>query len=105
MKTLMINAGFTEQGIAKFISTIESILPHMPGNWNFIGTNEKLSFIAKNKITIKNYIDSSKPIFTNEENEGFPAIFNDDEKSRNRAIEKNNRFVELRSADQTLRMF
>ncbi len=101
----MIEAVFTEKGIEKFISTIESVLPHLPGNWNMIDTKDKLNFISKNKTTIESYINSSKPVFTNEESEGFPAIFSDDDELRNRVTEKNNRYVDLRSADQILRMF
>jgi hypothetical protein len=105
MKNLMVEAGFTEQGIEKFISTIESVLPHTPGNWNFISVDEKLSFVSKNKEIIESYINNSKPEFSDEENNGFPAIFSENDKLRNRVQQKNNRYVELRSAEQTLRMF
>lgn len=105
MKTLeMIEAGFTEKGIQNFINTIESVLPHMPGNWTFISADEKLSFISKNKPSIEGYVKSAFPEFTEDENSGFPAIFNEDEELRKMASEKNERYLALRSADQTLRM-
>lgn len=99
MKNLMVEAGFTEQGIEKFISTVESVLPHVPGNWNFISIEKKLDFIQKNKTTIERYINDAKPVFTNEEN-ALPFNFDDDK------IEaKNKKYAEIRSAEQTLRMF
>lgn len=105
MKSILINAGYTEQGIQKFIDTIESVLPHLPGNWNFIGVDAKLTFISKNKATIADYVKSEFPEFTEEETNGFPAIFSEDEELSKRVIEKNERYLAVRSADQTLRIF
>lgn len=99
MKTLLIESGYTAQGIERFISVIESVLPHTPGNWAFVGTEEKLSFISKNKTTIESYINESRPAFTEEE-QSLPFNFHDE-----KLAAKNIRYSELRSAEQTLRIF
>lgn len=96
MKTRKLKrAGFTEAGILNFIRVVESTLPHLPGNWDFIDSEKKLSFISKNKEMISKSIQAAMPGFSEEENEAF-AWFNTTDPAKIKRLD------ELQSASQAL---
>ena len=95
MKAKLLSAGYTEQGIIKFINTIETVLPHFAGNWEFMSIDAKLSFIQKHKQYISDLLYNAMPLYSKKEDE---AIFLD------RNFKKDQRYSELRSAIITLRI-
>lgn len=97
MKTLLIESGYTEKGIERFLYIIESAMPHMPGNWAFMSIEQKLSFIYKNKERVNSYIMNTMPVHLDHEM-SIEMMFNDT------VVEKNMRYKELKSAELTLRI-
>jgi len=86
--------GFTDGGIKNLIRVIESVMPHLPGNWEFINTDSKLEFISNNKVTIEGYINSNKPNLPIQEMP-FDFLNSDDAKRLN----------ELQSASTAIRTY
>jgi hypothetical protein len=99
MKTLEMNKlGFSDNGIINFVNVIESVLPHTPGNWEFITIEDKLNFISNNKNLILNYLENSKPKFSNNELDPENWFIDTDEN-------KIKMLNELQSAISTLRSY
>lgn len=72
MKTNKLKkAGFTENGISNFIRVVESTLPHVPGDWDFIDDERRLSFISNNKEMVSKYLQAAKPVFSDEEEDAY----------------------------------
>jgi glyoxylate utilization-related uncharacterized protein len=100
MKTTIETFLTDKVNAANLITTVESVMPHMPGNWSFLDTNSKLFFIYKNYKRIDGYISAAKPIFSDEDEKSF-NWFNSTEKSET----KIKRLNELQAASVAIRMY
>ena len=100
IESSLLEAGFTPEGVNKFIRTIESVMPHMPGNWVFLNTNDKLFWISRHNQIITEYLEKAKPEYEDWEPGNALEFFSDPERCT-----KARRLNDIQSAESTIRSY